>query len=187
MGSQCQVESQWLPQRSRAPCTYCWEPAGPQLPAPWMAALCSWYGTWQGAGPGVACWLRLRHLATMPCGGGCSPALTRGRVLAYRALGQAGPRALRWACPSGHTGLLPRVVCDFRPTSPRWRCPSLHDCTTRSSAPRAASSAPSWRSAAGCTSTSPWRVQAVTPWSSGARPRTWRRLGSSCCTWRRRR
>ena len=82
---------------------------------------------------------------------------------------------------------LPHVACDSRPTSPRWRCPSPHDCTTHSSAPRAASSAPSWRSVAGSTSTSPWRARAATPWSSGAHPQTWRRPGSSCCTWQRRR
>lgn len=35
--------------------------------------------------------------------------MTQGGVLAYRALGQAGPGALQRACPSGHTGLLPHV------------------------------------------------------------------------------
>lgn len=39
--------------------------------------------------------------ATVPGEGGSSPALTQGGVLAYRALGQAGPGALQRACPSG--------------------------------------------------------------------------------------
>lgn len=87
----------------------------------------------------------------------------------------------------------PAVQCNLnalaspRLTSQRWRSPSPLSCTTPLSVPKVASSARSWRSVVGSTSTSPQRAQAAIPSLSEVLLRMWTKPRNNCCTWQRRR
>lgn len=88
-------------------------------------------------------------------------------------------------------GFLPHLLffClhPSRPTSRRRRSPSQPSYTTPSSAPRAASCGPSWRTVAAFTSISPQRAPARTRSPSGGQLGRWRRPRNSCYSWLRKR